>query len=203
MTVRGANGQPVEILTITGRPVEVDAEIAPIVAALNAAGLETIASCSGHGFRPADIVLRDGREIIIARDFDEARRINLLFPLNINGRSAMLSNLSTRLIAMIAGGIVLVVLALLLLNQCQSTKTAKKQAEVSKGQAGASIGSGEVAVKKAAEVMASDDATDAQVAAAQATIAAAAKGQKGAAAKRAACGFKAYRDAPQCREPKP
>lgn len=108
--------------------------------------------------------------------------------------------LSYRILAMIVAGIVLVALILLLLNQCQSTKTAKKQAEVSKGQAGASIGAGAEAVKKAAEVMASDDATDAQVAAARATIAAAAKGQKGAAAKRAACGFKAYRDTPQCKE---
>jgi uncharacterized MAPEG superfamily protein len=113
----------------------------------------------------------------------------------------MFANLTGRVIAMIVAGIVFVALVLLLLNQCQSTKTAKKQAEVSKGQAGASIGSGEVAVKKAAEVIASDNATDAQVAAARATIAAAAKGEKGKAAKRAACGFRAYRDSPQCQEP--
>jgi hypothetical protein len=83
--LRGANGQAVELLEIGGRIVEVDAEIAPLVRALNAAGLETVASCSGHGYRPADIVLRDGREIIVARDFGEARRINALFPIDING----------------------------------------------------------------------------------------------------------------------
>lgn len=83
--VKGANGQEAELVEIGERTVEVDAEIAPLVRALNAAGLGTIASCSGHGFRPACIALADGREIIIARDFEEARRINALFPLDING----------------------------------------------------------------------------------------------------------------------
>lgn len=87
------------------------------------------------------------------------------------------------------------------LNQCQSRKTADKQAEVSKGEAEAAIGSGAVAIDTASKVIASDDATDAQVAAAQAEIAAAAEGQKGKAAKRVACRFKAYRDTPQCKEP--
>lgn len=81
----GANGQEVGILTIDGARVEVDIEIAPIVRALNEAGVATKASCSGHGHRPGKIVLCDGREIIIARNFDEARRIDCLFPLDING----------------------------------------------------------------------------------------------------------------------
>lgn len=84
----GANGQSVELLAIGGRQVEVDVEIAPIVRALNACGVATKASCSGHGYRPANIVLRDGREIIIARDHAEARMIDRLFPLNINGQPA-------------------------------------------------------------------------------------------------------------------
>lgn len=113
----------------------------------------------------------------------------------------MLAKLSTRVIAMIVGGVLLVGLVLLTLNRCQSAKTANKQAEVSQGQAGASINSGAEAVNTAANVMASDDATDAQVATAQKEIAAAAKGQKGAAAKRAACRFKAYANTPQCKEP--
>lgn len=83
---------------------------------------------------------------------------------------------------------------------CRSQKTASKQAEVSKGEAKAAIGSGAVAIETASKVIASDNATDAQVAAAQAEIAAAAKGQKGAVAKRAACRFKAYRDTPLCKE---
>lgn len=73
------------IMEIGGRPRDIDASIAPLVAALNVVGLTTIASCSGHGFRPADIVLSDGREVIIARNFEEARRINRLFPLDIHG----------------------------------------------------------------------------------------------------------------------
>lgn len=83
--MKGANGQAVEILTIGGRSVEVDFEIAPIVAALNAAGVATRASCSGHGHRPGNIALRDGREIIIARNHAEGRLIDSLFPLGING----------------------------------------------------------------------------------------------------------------------
>lgn len=83
----GANCQPVELLwrSFFDAPIEVDAEIAPLVRALNEAGLETVASCSGHGHRPGNIALRDGREIIIARDFAEARKIDALFPLDING----------------------------------------------------------------------------------------------------------------------
>lgn len=75
---QGANGQAVAILELGGRPTEVDAEIAPLVQALNDAGLETVASCSGHGKRPGNIALRDGRELIIARSFEEARRIDAI-----------------------------------------------------------------------------------------------------------------------------
>lgn len=111
--------------------------------------------------------------------------------------------IGAKLIAMIMGGLLLVALVLFATSQCSSRKTADKQAEVSKGQAGASIDSGAEAISTASNIAASDDATDAQVAAAQAEIAAAAKGQKGKAAQRAACRFKAYRDTPQCKEPTP
>jgi hypothetical protein len=83
----GANGQSVEIMEIGGRPIEVDTEIVPLVRALNAAGLRTRASCSGHGHRPASIVLEDGREIVIARNYGEARLIGKLFPIDINGQA--------------------------------------------------------------------------------------------------------------------
>jgi hypothetical protein len=83
--VTAANNQPVELLEIGGRAVEVDYEIAPIVRALNYAGVATAASCSGHGNRPGVIALADGREIFIARSFDEARQIDALFPFDING----------------------------------------------------------------------------------------------------------------------
>lgn len=69
-----------------GKPtVWCDAEIADIVRALNSCGLKTVASCSGHGHRPGIISLEDGRELVIARDFAEARKIDALFPINING----------------------------------------------------------------------------------------------------------------------
>ncbi len=72
----GVNGQRVERMTLRyGGLVEIDEEIAPIVKALNAAGVVTRASCSGHGQRPASIMLVDGREVIIARSHDEARLI--------------------------------------------------------------------------------------------------------------------------------
>lgn len=48
--------------------------IAPIVRALNADGLRTIASCCGHGTRPGRIALHSGQELFILPDFDSARR---------------------------------------------------------------------------------------------------------------------------------
>lgn len=52
-----------------------DPEIADLVAALNAGGVPTIASCSGHGERPGNIALADGRELLVAKDYAEARAI--------------------------------------------------------------------------------------------------------------------------------
>lgn len=49
--------------------------IAPLVRALNVAGIATKASCCGHGLRGGNIALADGRELIIAGTFDEAREI--------------------------------------------------------------------------------------------------------------------------------
>ncbi|MPZ13776.1 MAG: hypothetical protein GEU73_05030 [Chloroflexi bacterium] len=58
---------------------DVDTCIAPLVEALFAAGIPAVASCCGHGHRPGNIALEDGREIVIAPDFDTARRIDDLF----------------------------------------------------------------------------------------------------------------------------
>lgn len=52
-----------------------DPEIADLVSALNAGGVPTVASCSGHGERPGITSLADGRELIIARHYAEARAI--------------------------------------------------------------------------------------------------------------------------------
>lgn len=70
----------------SGKPtVWCDPEIADLVRVLNENGFPTKASCSGHGHRPADIALADGREIIIARNHAEGRMIEALFPIDING----------------------------------------------------------------------------------------------------------------------
>lgn len=70
----------------TGKPIVwCDPEIVDLVAALNDAGIQTTASCSGHGFRPGSIALDDGRWLIIAKDFDEMQKIEAIFPVDING----------------------------------------------------------------------------------------------------------------------
>ena len=58
----------------------IDSCIAPIVRALNDAGVVTVASCCGHGKQPGNIALADGREIIIAPDYETARCIDKMFP---------------------------------------------------------------------------------------------------------------------------
>lgn len=59
--------------------------IVEIVRALNNAGLKTVASCCGHGFRPGSICLEDDREIHIVRNRDEGRKFDRVFPVDING----------------------------------------------------------------------------------------------------------------------
>ena len=59
----------------------------PLVDALWSAGIDTVACCSGHGYRPGNIALADGRELVIAQGFDEARKIDTLFPVDIQGRA--------------------------------------------------------------------------------------------------------------------
>jgi hypothetical protein len=44
---------------------DIDRCIAPIVDALNTAGIFTANSCCGHGERDGEIILQDGRTIII------------------------------------------------------------------------------------------------------------------------------------------
>jgi hypothetical protein len=52
-------------MAIHGRRVDIDLCIADIVAALNAANIETVASCCGHGAELATIALTDGRDLIL------------------------------------------------------------------------------------------------------------------------------------------
>ena len=55
---------------------DVDACIAPLVRALNAAGLTTVASCCGHGKGHGNIALADGREIVIVPDYVTGRQVD-------------------------------------------------------------------------------------------------------------------------------
>ena len=74
---------PVKLSTpdYRGHPVaDVDSCIAPIAQALNDAGIRTVASCCGHGIRPGIIMLSDGRELVIAPDYDTARKVEKAFP---------------------------------------------------------------------------------------------------------------------------
>ena len=59
---------------------QVDSCIANIVYALNDIGIGTTASCCGHGRQPGSIILKDGREIRIFKNFDDARKVDKLFP---------------------------------------------------------------------------------------------------------------------------
>lgn len=50
----------------------------PLVRALNDGGIHTIASCCGHGRLPGNVVLADGRELVIAPDYVSSRRFEAL-----------------------------------------------------------------------------------------------------------------------------
>ena len=52
-------------MPINGRRQEIDLCIADIVAALNAANIKTLASCCGHWEMEGNIILEDGRELIV------------------------------------------------------------------------------------------------------------------------------------------
>lgn len=66
--------------------VAVDGSIAAFVELLNSVGLITVASCSGHSYRPSRISLANGKEIFIAKDYAEAQYIDSLFFTDINGQ---------------------------------------------------------------------------------------------------------------------
>lgn len=52
-------------MPLNGRVVCVDWCIHQIIAALNAGGVRTVASCCGHGKRSGSILLEDGRRLVI------------------------------------------------------------------------------------------------------------------------------------------
>ena len=57
-----------------GKPFYVDKCIANLIQALNDGGVSTVASCCGHGKGFGNIILRDGRELIIMPDYESSRR---------------------------------------------------------------------------------------------------------------------------------
>ena len=58
---------------INGKVQCIDWCIHQMVAALNAGGVETVGSCCGHGKMPGNIVLADGRVLVIFASMDDAR----------------------------------------------------------------------------------------------------------------------------------
>lgn len=81
---------------------------------------------------------------------------------------------------------------------CRSYFTNKKEASISKGQAGAAIDAGAEATNTLGNVSENAAAADASVAQGQGEVRTAPEGQKGTAAVNAACRFKANRNKPQC-----
>lgn len=76
----------------SGKPtVFCDPCIEPLVRALNAGGIPTVASCCGHGERHGGIALRDGRELIIANNFQQARGIEKLIRPNYDVKAQQTS----------------------------------------------------------------------------------------------------------------
>lgn len=60
--------------------IGVDACLAPLIQVLNDNGFPTLACCCGHGYHPGNIVLMDGREFIIAPDYESSRIAERAFP---------------------------------------------------------------------------------------------------------------------------
>lgn len=69
----------------------------PLIAALNGAGLKTVASCCGHGHRHGNVMLEDGREILIARNWTEARAMESAIDVDINGATKLKGNTRWRM----------------------------------------------------------------------------------------------------------
>jgi len=68
-------------LSHTGLPrtaiKSIDRCLAPIVKALNAGGVITTACCCGHGKTPGEIILADGRTLVIAMGLDHSALADL------------------------------------------------------------------------------------------------------------------------------
>ena len=58
-------------MPLNGRVQCIDYCIHQLVAAINAGGIRTVASCCGHGSMPGRIDLEDGRTLAIANNADQ------------------------------------------------------------------------------------------------------------------------------------
>ena len=81
-------------MEIDGAPRDIDACIAPLVRALNASGLTTVASCCGHGHRPGSIAITGGLELVLAT-YEQGRVIDRLFP-DIHGEVEYLHHVKVK-----------------------------------------------------------------------------------------------------------
>ena len=106
--------------------------------------------------------------------------------------------LSTRIIAMIVGAVLLLGIILFGLSECRAKQTASKQAEVSKEQGQASVGAGQEAMNTVSNVAANVAAADAAVTQGQNDVRGAPEAEKGTASVSAACRFKANKNKPEC-----
>ncbi len=68
-----------EVRTGSGRLASIDPCVAAIVIALNKGGVKTVACCCGHGRSPGNIMLADGRELIIAENYEQGRAVESAF----------------------------------------------------------------------------------------------------------------------------
>lgn len=68
--------------------IGVDACIAPLVAALNSAGITTVASCCGHGHIPGQVILGDETWLTLLTR-EQAMAVNALIGVNIHGEKCV------------------------------------------------------------------------------------------------------------------
>lgn len=71
----GSTERLAAMVPIRGVRGECDPCLLPMVQALVDAGMPTIASCCGHGRVLGRVTLADGRELLIAPDFETATRL--------------------------------------------------------------------------------------------------------------------------------
>jgi len=82
------------VLTDKKTWVNVDSCIVDVVTALNQGGVQTVASCCGHGHRPGNIALADGRELVVCPNYETGRVMDKMLP-NIQGERSIIQHLIT------------------------------------------------------------------------------------------------------------